>query len=77
MVIAQGHPREDLFTDIFPRYAYFFNWLGFTHARLLRACRVLQAGAARAREDVLAQADALGRDLARGEGEADWMPPAR
>lgn len=65
-VIAQGHPREDLFTDIFPRYAYFFNWLGFTESRLLRACKVYHLGDAMAREGLLDQARALGRELATG-----------
>jgi multimeric flavodoxin WrbA len=76
-VIAQGHPREDLFTDIFPRYAYFFNWLGFTHSRLLRACKIYNQGDAAARAGLLEQAEALGRDLALGQGEPDWRPPAR
>lgn len=62
-VIAQGHPREDLFTDIFPRYAYFFNWLGFNHSRLLRACKVYHLGDAQKRMEVLEEARALGRAL--------------
>lgn len=71
-VIAQGHPREDLFTDIFPRYAYFFNWLGFGHSRLLRACKVYHLGDAQKRAEVLAEASALGRELATGPaGPAD------
>ncbi len=65
-VIAQGHPREDLFTDIYPRYAYFFNWLGFTQSRLLRACKVYHLGDAQAREGLLEQARELGRQLATG-----------
>lgn len=77
MVIAQGHPRADLFTDIFPRYAYFFNWLGFGKARLLRECGVFEPGAASARGGALERAAALGRDLALDQGEADWTPPIR
>lgn len=73
-VIAQGHPREDLFTDIFPRYAYFFDWLGFTKARLLRACKVYRTGDAEARAGLLEQAEALGRELATGRGEPDFRP---
>ncbi|MHC1702170.1 MAG: flavodoxin family protein [Humidesulfovibrio sp.] len=65
-VIAQGHPREDLFTDIFPRYAYLLNWQGFTHSRLLRACAVYHQGDAAARPEVLEEARALGRELAAG-----------
>ncbi|MDD4953207.1 MAG: flavodoxin family protein [Desulfovibrionaceae bacterium] len=45
MVIAQGHPREDLFADIFPRYQYFFeHMLGFERMRLIRACGVYDLG---------------------------------
>jgi multimeric flavodoxin WrbA len=65
-VIAQGHPREDLFTDIVPRYAYFYNWLGFETCRQLRACAVYHLGDALAREGLLAEAAALGRELAAG-----------
>jgi len=77
MVIAQGHPRADLFTDIFPRYAYFFNWLGFTKIRLLRECGIFAPGAAAARAGALERAALLGRDLALGVGDADWTPPER
>lgn len=63
-IIAQGHPREDLFTDIYPRYAYFYNWLGFTESRLLRACSVYHQGEAMARPEVLEQARTLGLELA-------------
>lgn len=65
-VIAQGHPKEDLFTDIFPRYEYFYRWLGFGHSRLLRACGVYDPGAAAAREEIMEQARRLGRELATG-----------
>jgi len=66
--IAQGHPKEDLFTDIFPRYAYFYNWLGFTDSRLLRACAVYHLGDAAARPEVLEEARSLGRELATTPG---------
>ncbi len=74
-VIAQGHPKVDLFTDIYPRYEYFYRWLGFTQSRLLRACAVYHLGDAEARAEVLEQAGALGRELATGLA-AD-SPPAR
>jgi len=65
-VIAQGHPREDLFTDIFPRYAYFLEWRGFTGKRLLRACGLREPDAAARRPELMAAAAALGRELAAG-----------
>jgi multimeric flavodoxin WrbA len=73
-VIAQGHPREDLFTDIFPRYAYFFNWLGFSHSKLLRACKVYHLGDVRKRDEVLEEARALGRALAIGADSSGERP---
>ncbi len=66
MLIAQGHPKEDLFTDIYPRYAYFYNWLGFTQSRLLRACAVYHPGDAAARPEVMEAARSLGAELAAG-----------
>ncbi|HLO26466.1 MAG TPA: flavodoxin family protein [Geobacteraceae bacterium] len=39
-VLSQGNPDEKLFADIFPRYANFFKWLGFTESRLVRACGI-------------------------------------
>lgn len=48
MIIAQGHPREDISADIFPRYAFYFKWLGFTKQHLIRACGVYDLGAAEA-----------------------------
>ncbi|MBU1228514.1 MAG: flavodoxin family protein [Proteobacteria bacterium] len=68
-VIAQGHPKEELFTDIFPRYAYLLNWQGFTESRLLRACAVYHLGDAEARPEVLEEARLLGRELAAAPGD--------
>ncbi len=67
--IAQGHPKEDLFGDIFPRYEYFFrHYHLFSDTRLLRACGVYDLGAAKKRHDVRDQALEMGRDLARPTG---------
>lgn len=51
-VIAQGHVREDLNADIYPRYKMFFNWLGFTQSHLIRACGVYFQGEADQRKDI-------------------------
>lgn len=65
-VIAQGHPKEDLFGDIFPRYEFFFRrYHLFRDARLLRVCGVYHFGAAKERDDVRRAALDMGRDLAR------------
>ena len=39
-VLAQGHPDETFFADIFPRYSGFLKWQGFYDIRLIRACGV-------------------------------------
>lgn len=38
MVLTQGHPDENLFADIFPRYIQFLGWYGFARSHLLRGC---------------------------------------
>ena len=63
MCIAQGHPRENYFDDIFPRYARFFKWMGFDDAWLVRGCGIYDMGAAREREDVLEGARCAARQL--------------
>ncbi|MGE4551684.1 MAG: flavodoxin family protein [Desulfovibrionaceae bacterium] len=64
MVVAQGHPREDLFADIPRRYGYFFErYLGFESFRLLRACGIYDRGDAAARDDLRREAEALAADL--------------
>ncbi len=75
LVVTQGHPRADCFADIFPRYAHFFDWLGFSKARLLRECGVFAPGAVARRQGALERAAALGRDLALDLGGPDWTPP--
>ncbi|MES9997642.1 NAD(P)H-dependent oxidoreductase [Desulfovibrio aminophilus] len=65
-LIAQGHPREDLFADIFPRYQFFFNWLGFTKSHVVRACGVYHPGDVQARPDLVKELAALGQRIVSG-----------
>ncbi len=37
---TQGQPDENTFADIFPRYKFFFEWLGYSTCHLVRACGV-------------------------------------
>lgn len=54
MVIAQGHPKENLFADIYPRYSYFFKrHHRFAASHLVRTCGVYYQGDAETREDGL------------------------
>jgi len=68
MLLAQGHPREDLFADIFPRYQYFYNWMGFTQSHLVRACGIYHPGDAAARDGLLEEIAALARGLTAAHG---------
>ena len=65
-VIAQGHPDEKLFADIFPRYEMFLKWMGFADCRLLRACGIGPARIDAPSEEILDQAEALARELVAG-----------
>jgi len=62
-VLTQGYPKEKVCADIFPRYDYFMQWLGFTDNRLLRACGIGPSSEDRVPEAVLQQAEALAEEL--------------
>jgi len=63
LILSQGNPDEKSFTDIFPRYATFFKWMGFETADLIRACGVMEPEDLKGRADVFAQAHALAQRL--------------
>ncbi len=56
-IVSQGHVREDLNADIYPKYSMFFNWLGFTKSHLIRACGVYFQGDIDGRRDIMELAD--------------------
>jgi multimeric flavodoxin WrbA len=60
-IIAQGHPDESGFADVFPRYDKFMKWFGFRESHLIRACGVRDPGDAAARDEVVR----LAQDTAR------------
>ncbi|TVM33157.1 flavodoxin family protein [Oceanidesulfovibrio marinus] len=63
-LIAQGHPKTDLFADIYPRYEYFFDrYINFDRCHLVRACGVYNAGDVDTRDDVREQIDTLAEKL--------------
>lgn len=59
---TQAQP-EEAFTDIFPRYDFFFKWSGFTESYLIRACGVVGTGDIEARQDILALAEETARKV--------------
>ncbi len=60
--LAQGQP-EAAFSDIFPRYTFFFKWYGFSESHLIRACAVPGPGDIETRQDVLALAEETARKI--------------
>ena len=68
MVLAQGHPDENMFKDIFIRYAYFFEKKGFSKNYLIRACGVLNKEDVGRKKDVLKQADDIAGEILKKEG---------
>jgi multimeric flavodoxin WrbA len=67
MILAQGHPDENMFKDIFTRYNYFFEKKGFSKNYLIRACGVLNKGDIDSRKDVLKQADTVAEEILKKE----------
>lgn len=65
-VIAQGHPDETVFADVFPRYDRFMKWYGFRESHLIRACGVRYPGDAGAREEVMNLAEMTARKIMAG-----------
>jgi multimeric flavodoxin WrbA len=52
-ILAQGNPDESLFTNIFPKFDYFFQMNGFAERLLIRACGVQEPGEVEGRPDVM------------------------
>jgi multimeric flavodoxin WrbA len=63
---VQGQPDQSMFTNIFPKFEYFFKAHGFGETHLIRACGVRNLGEAGTREDVMEMADTTARKLFDG-----------
>ena len=66
MILAQGQPDETMFTNIFPKFEYFFKMQGFSESHLIRACGVREAGEVEKQEHVMELAEKLAQDLCNG-----------
>jgi multimeric flavodoxin WrbA len=62
-ILAQGQPDEKMFADIYPKYELFLKMMGFSNARLIRACGVMEAGAVKDREDILENVRTIAKHL--------------
>jgi multimeric flavodoxin WrbA len=69
-VTAQGN-KEDMFTDVYPRYNKFFKWYGFEESYLIRACGVVNPGEVKNQPQKLEQAKNLAQKLCQSKAFAD------
>ena len=60
---TQGNPDEAMFADVFPRYAMFLKWEGFSDAQLIRACGIGPSSIDQAPEATLRLAEEMARQL--------------
>jgi multimeric flavodoxin WrbA len=63
MILCQGNTDEERFSDIYPKYATFYGWMGFQKAELIRACGVRDLNDISKRTEIIAQAEALAARL--------------
>jgi len=62
-ILTQGDPTEGNFSDIYPRYSTFFNWMGFENSGLIRGCGVSEPGEVANRPEIMKQAEELARKI--------------
>lgn len=70
-ISSQGHGDEDVFADIYPRYAYFFKWFGFAATYSIRACGVRQPGEVANRAEAMARAEEVARLVMARQSEGE------
>jgi multimeric flavodoxin WrbA len=56
-ILAQANPDPSMFTDIFPKFDYFFRTFGFIETHLIRACGVGAPGDVEGHEEVMKLAE--------------------
>ena len=60
---TQAQPGDNFFNDIYPKYEFFFQFLGFKDNHLIRATGVNDEGDAVKRESIIKQAEALAAEI--------------
>jgi multimeric flavodoxin WrbA len=65
-ILAQANPDETKFTDIFPKFDFFFRMYGFSESHFIRACGVYSAGTVETKEDVLSLAEKTAETICSG-----------
>lgn len=66
-ILVQGHPDENLFADIFPRYDAFLQWLGYRGNRLVRWCGLQEKSDVTSRTELMDLSQQTAEWLVRGE----------
>lgn len=66
MILIQGHPDQDSFADIFPRYDFFFNWYGYRPGHLLRGMGISERSDVTKRDYLMDGAREIAEKLVRG-----------
>lgn len=67
MLLIQGHPDENSFADVFPRYDFFFKWYGYRPGHLLRGLGISEKSDVTKREYLMEGAERLAAALVAGE----------
>jgi multimeric flavodoxin WrbA len=67
---TQAQPAEKLFDDIYPKYEFFFQFLGFKDNRLIRAIGVNDAGDAEKQERIMKLAEDLAAQIMNHPAES-------
>jgi multimeric flavodoxin WrbA len=62
-ILTQGNPDEGMFTNIFPKFDYFFKLFGFDERRLIRACGVRELGEVETHAEVMRLAEKMAEEL--------------
>lgn len=60
---SQGHPEKERFQDVFARYAFFYDWHGFTDNHAILGCGLMGPGEAENRAEILQEAEETARKL--------------
>lgn len=67
MILIQGHPDENSFADIFPRYDFFFKWYGYRPGNLIRGLGISERSDVTKRDYLMDGAREVAEKLVRGE----------
>lgn len=67
-IMTQGEPDETMYKDIYPKYDFFFQVLGFKNTELIRACGVDELKDIQQREEILTLAEQTAHKIMNSAG---------